>query len=58
MWLALAVAMIVCFGFDVERIAWNVPLGHVIGRNAALGVLFFATLLFLDRSDTFIYFRF
>jgi alginate O-acetyltransferase complex protein AlgI len=59
-WLLLTLAAIVCFGFNFEKIIagnWSKPK-PAAAYGAALGVIFFVTLLFIDVSQTFIYFRF
>lgn len=60
MWGALAVAAAVCFGLHFEEIASRASRGR-LGRaayGAGLALTLGGTLLFVDRSETFIYFRF
>ena len=59
-WIGLLVAALVCFGVRFEKIAETLTR-HTISMNvrtAMFAMLFVATLLFVDRSQTFIYFRF
>lgn len=59
-WAMLLVAAWACFGVRIESIAENDRVS-VVGsliRNAGFAVLAVLTLAFLDRSQTFIYFRF
>ncbi|MSP67830.1 MAG: MBOAT family protein [Alphaproteobacteria bacterium] len=60
MWLMLGVAALVCFGPNLESIAENRDDGtrRALARNIGLGLTLVAVLVFLDRSGTFIYFRF
>lgn len=60
MWAAVAVAGAVCFGVRFERIAEIVRPGPVRSWavTTAFAMLFVTTIMFLDRSVTFIYFRF
>ena len=60
MWAMLGLAAFVCFGPKLEPIAENVEDGtrRVIARNIGFGLAFVAVLVFLNRSGTFIYFRF
>ena len=60
MWIALGVAAAICFLVNFEHFAENQAkstTGSVV-LNVALAALFVLTLVFLDRSETFIYFRF
>ena len=60
MWVILGLAMLVAFGIRFETWAENnspTPW-KVAAANIGFAVLFIAVLLFLDRSQTFIYFRF
>lgn len=60
MWIALGIAAAICFFVNFERFAENraeSTIGSVM-LNIGLAVLFLLTLVFLDRSETFIYFRF
>lgn len=60
MWLALAVAWAVAYFVHYERIATRLgrtPL-RAVAYSAELAVLLVATLMFVDRSQGFIYFRF
>lgn len=60
MWITLLITGAICFGINFERFAEN-QIERGIGSillNVGLAVLFVATLVFLDRSETFIYFRF
>ena len=59
-WLGLLLATVVCFGVRFERVAENLT-GDTVAvtiRTVMFAVLFAVTILFLDRSQTFIYFRF
>jgi len=60
MWLAVAVAAAICFGPSLENIAENrkssVALMGI--RNVGFALVMAIVLVFLDRSQTFIYFRF
>ncbi|MFQ5763502.1 MAG: MBOAT family O-acyltransferase [Rhodospirillales bacterium] len=60
MWAALAVAALICFRARFESIAESLEerLIASMARTAGFAGLFVVTLLFLDRSQTFIYFRF
>ncbi|MEP4378210.1 MAG: MBOAT family O-acyltransferase [Alphaproteobacteria bacterium] len=60
MWLVVAIAALVCFGVRFERLIHADPrsLLRTASYSAGLGVLLVATFLFIDRSQTFIYFRF
>lgn len=60
MWAALAFAAIFCFAVPVERMAERITGGAAasLARSVGYALLFVAALLFLDRSQTFIYFRF
>jgi len=60
MWAVAAVAAWVCFGLNLEKIAEN-RLSSVTPtalRNVGFAVVMALVLVFLDRSQTFIYFRF
>ncbi len=60
MWIGLAAAAAVAFGLHLEPLAENrasVPW-KAATINFGFSLLFIAVLLFLDRSETFIYFRF
>jgi alginate O-acetyltransferase complex protein AlgI len=60
MWIALGVAAAICFFVNFEKFAEN-KSNNLTGSfilNVTLAVLFVVTLIFLDRSETFIYFRF
>ena len=60
MWIALFVATLVCFTVRFEKLADN-NFSHVWSKaltNIGFAVLFVGVLLFLNRSETFIYFRF
>jgi alginate O-acetyltransferase complex protein AlgI len=59
-WLGLSVAALVCFGANFEKAAENLTRHTVTAnvRTAGFAILFVVTLLFIDRSQTFIYFRF
>ena len=59
-WLGLFVAALVCFGPNFEKIAENTTSHEITGnvRTAMFAILFVLTLLFVDRSQAFIYFRF
>ena len=60
MWVGLGIAALVCFGPSFEAMAERVYRGALVSavRTTGFAGLFVATLLFLDRSHTFIYFRF
>ncbi len=60
MWVALAVAALVCFGLRFEDIVARVDRNGAsrAAYGAGLALVLSATLLFVDRSETFIYFRF
>jgi len=60
MWAALAISAVVTFAVRLEPLAEN---GSTVAWKAAVtnvgfSLIFVAVLLFLDRSETFIYFRF
>ncbi|MDB4173119.1 hypothetical protein N9748_00690, partial [bacterium] len=60
MWIALLVAAAVCFTVRFEKLAEN-NFSHLWSKaltNIGFAALFVGVLLFLDRSETFIYFRF
>ena len=59
-WLGLLFAALVCFGVHFEKMAENLSCHMVTSnaRTAMFAILFVLTLLFVDRSQTFIYFRF
>jgi alginate O-acetyltransferase complex protein AlgI len=59
-WATVLIAVLVCFGLRFERIAENYANGAIreVIRNGSLAILFLFILIFLDRSQTFIYFRF
>lgn len=54
----LILAAVICFTVDFYRISENKPGRAAVFRNISLGMLFVLTLVFMDRSSTFIYFRF
>jgi alginate O-acetyltransferase complex protein AlgI len=59
-WALLAVAAFVCFGLNFERLIardWSRSTSSGI-YSAVLGVVLFLTLMFVEDSQTFIYFRF
>ncbi len=58
MWLMVAVASLVCFVPRLSPLLENRQESGWLGRNALLGALFALSIVFLDRSGTFIYFRF
>ena len=60
MWLALAIAATVSFGVRFEAIAQGISADpwRAATKNISLLLLFVLVVLFLDRSETFIYFRF
>ena len=60
MWLMLAVSALACFAFPFERWTEAVAGGRwsSAGRTVAAAFMLVAAMLFLDRSGTFIYFRF
>jgi alginate O-acetyltransferase complex protein AlgI len=59
-WLLLLAAGAVCFGLRFEAMAERLDVAGLASyaRTAAFSALFVAMLLFIDRSQTFIYFRF
>jgi len=59
-WLGLLVAALVCFGVRFEKVAENLTRHTITAnvRTVMFAILFVVTLLFVDRSQTFIYFRF
>ena len=60
-WSLVAAAVLICFSVDAERLAGSIDLAGwrpAAVRGAWLAALSMAILLFLDRSHTFIYFRF
>ena len=59
-WVGLAIAAVVCFGSNFETLAENIRREFRISavRTAGFAGLLVTTLFFLDRSHTFIYFRF
>lgn len=60
MWIGLLIATFICFGVDFEAIAEDLSESRArsVFRSTVFAFLFVATLMFLDRSQTFIYFRF
>jgi alginate O-acetyltransferase complex protein AlgI len=60
MWIALVITAVVCFTVRLELIAENnfSNLWSKVSANFGLAVLFVGVMLFLVRSETFIYFRF
>ena len=60
MWSVFAVAVFVAFFVRVERFAENGGFGswRAVVQNIVFSILFVAVLLFIDRSENFIYFRF
>jgi len=60
MWIGLLVSALICFRVDFEAIAENLRGNQAQSafRTVGFAFLFVATLMFLDRSHTFIYFRF
>jgi alginate O-acetyltransferase complex protein AlgI len=59
-WALIGLSFVVCFGFNFERLAareWHRQTS-AIAYSAFVGLAFFITLLFVDVSQTFIYFRF
>lgn len=59
-WLILFIAAIVCFGPDIEKYISSpmATAAPAMVKGTMLAVLLFASILFLDVSETFIYFRF
>jgi len=59
-WMGLLIAAAVCFGLRFERMAEYISRHAVLAnlRSVSFAALFTVTLLFFDRSQTFIYFRF
>lgn len=60
MWIALLLTGAICFLINFEKFAENSADRGIssIVLNISLAALFVLTLVFLDRSETFIYFRF
>ena len=60
MWGGVIIAAFVCFGVNLEKLANNKAKGRFwqLLQNAGFAVAILAVLFFLDRSQTFIYFRF
>lgn len=60
MMVTLFAAALICFGVKAERLAENNHAKPVISFawGGLLGSVLFLSLLFVDRSETFIYFRF
>lgn len=60
MWIVLATAAAICFFVHFESFAENTSKSPAMRAilNIVLAMLFVLTLVFLDRSETFIYFRF
>lgn len=60
MWVIAIIAAAVAFGMKFEQIAENQATERLKSAliNVGFSVLFIAVLFFLDRSETFIYFRF
>jgi alginate O-acetyltransferase complex protein AlgI len=60
MWSVLTIAALVCFGIRFENLAERCEkrLSLSLGQTCGMAFLFALTVLFLDRSQTFIYFRF
>lgn len=58
-WAMLAAAALTCFALDPERLARPSSRdGFAWAGTSALASLFVLTLLFIDKSNSFIYFRF
>lgn len=59
-WLMLGLAAFACFGIDIGRIIATPETARSGGavRTAAYALLLTAAILFIDRSNSFIYFRF
>ena len=59
-WAMLAISALACFVVDVERLAASQAVGRLGGVLHSLGfaAAFVLALLFIDRSGSFIYFRF
>jgi len=60
MWSYLAGATVVCYFLNPEKVTALLRRGtrESVLLGAVLGVVFFSAILFLDRSQNFIYFRF
>lgn len=60
MWGIVIFSAVVCFGSHFERMAQGIFLGRSrpVALTVTCSVLFVASLVFLTRSSTFIYFRF
>lgn len=58
MWVMLAFAGGVCFIPRLQPLLDNRLTGMPVARNVFLGAMMVISLVFMDRSDTFIYFRF
>ncbi|MEQ8247535.1 MAG: MBOAT family O-acyltransferase [Alphaproteobacteria bacterium] len=60
-WVIVAAAFAVCFGVNYERLiekGRSMGCGTAIGFGVVAAVIAVTTLLFIDDSNTFIYFRF
>lgn len=60
MWLAITISAFVCFCIRFENFAEQCEkrIFVSLGQTCGMALLFALTVLFLDRSQTFIYFRF
>ncbi len=60
MWTVLGIAAAVCFAPKTEELMQNrfISVQGAALRNAAFAVMIMFVLMFMDRSGTFIYFRF
>ena len=60
MWARVALAAAVCCGWGFETTAESTDRRPLLSwtKTLAMAGLFFAVLLFVDRSQDFIYFRF
>ncbi|MCB2100428.1 MAG: hypothetical protein KDE22_06140, partial [Rhodobacterales bacterium] len=58
MWAVLALVAVVCFAVRFETIIERRATAGAGLRSAGMAALFVATVLFIDRSNDFIYFRF
>lgn len=58
MWAMLGLAALACFGVHPERLVEGRAPERRTGYTVALAASFFGALLFIDQSQSFIYFRF
>jgi alginate O-acetyltransferase complex protein AlgI len=60
MWVVFIISAIICFGIRFENFAerFDKRLSVSLGQTFGMAFIFVLTVLFLDRSQSFIYFRF